>query len=188
MDYDELKKELKAIMEVADSVPDRFKEKCFEILLNRFLGEKPKKHEPEHEPGKEPEEIPTPAQIRVLMQRQSIAMDDLKKVLMYADGDIHFLKEPPPHGIAKGQIWWTLLLALKNGILTNNLSADPEAVRSICQEKGYYDPPNFAANFKTAKHKKLFKNPLEPHGEPQLLSNDGQAELAKLIKTMAGSE
>ena len=71
-----------------------------------------------------------------------------------------------------------------NGILNNKLSADPEEVRSIVQEKGYYDPANFAANFKSPKYSKYFSKPLESQGDTQTLSKQGEETLAQLIKSL----
>ena len=36
------------------------------------------------------------------------------------------------------------------------ITTDPEDVRSVCQEKGYYDKGNFAGAFKTEKNVRLF--------------------------------
>jgi hypothetical protein len=122
------------------------------------------------------------------MQKTEITEDELKAILMVADGDVHFVKEPAPTKITDGQMQWAFLLALKNCILSNSLAVDPEDVRSVCQDKGFYDAANFAANFKKDRYAKFFKGPMERQGEPQLLTNDGQDELANLIRTMGGAK
>jgi hypothetical protein len=90
--------------------------------------------------------------------------------------------------IAKGQMSWALLLTLKNCILNNIMSVDSETVRSVCQEKGFYDKANFTANFKSQKYKKLFKGPLEPQGSAQVLTNEGQKELSALIQQLTSKQ
>lgn len=190
MDYTKLKNEIKEIADIASSVPDPFKEKCFEVLLSKLL-ETPLKKEngkgetPPPPPPPPGGELPISTQLRVLMQRTGISEEEVKAILMYADGEVHFIKEPPSSKIADGQAAWSLLLALKNCILNNNLSVDPEDVRSICQEKGFYDRANFAAIFKRPKYSKLFKGLMEPQGEPQALTGDGETELANLIRTLS---
>jgi len=67
----------------------------------------------------------------------------------------------------------------------NVISVDPEDVRSICQEKGFYDKANFIKNFKTPKNAALFQGQMDAQGGPQKLSTEGQKELAKLIKELA---
>jgi hypothetical protein len=77
------------------------------------------------------------------------------------------------------------LLSLKSGILNNSLKVDPEEVRSMVQEKGFYDSANYATNFKKPKYAALFRAALEPQGESQSLSADGETALAELIKSLA---
>jgi hypothetical protein len=121
------------------------------------------------------------------MGKTGVTEAELNSVLLYDGNEIHFLKEPKHTRIAQGQIEWALLLALKRGILSNELSTDPEDVRSICQDKGFYDPANFASNFKKAKSASLFKGLLKPQGESQTISNDGFNTLGKLIKSLSGN-
>ena len=182
---------------MAAGVPDTFKEKCFEVLLNRLISEAPPPPPP-NDPGageggsgrgRQPAAaLPVTTQLRVFMQRSGISEEELKGVLMVADDDVHFIREPAHGKVATGQIEWALLLALKNCILKNDLSVDPEDVRSVCQEKGFYDAPNFAANFKKAKYAKLFKGAMERQGEAQALTGDGQTELAKVIRQLAAGQ
>lgn len=121
------------------------------------------------------------------MQRTGVTDDELERVLMVEDGEVHFVREPSHGIVAKGQIEWALLLALKQAILENEFSADPEDVRSICQDKGYYDKKNFATNFKKATTASYFKNPLEPQGARQTLTPEGQTALGQLVKRLSGN-
>ena len=103
------------------------------------------------------------------------------------DNEVHFLKEPGGTSIAQGQIAWALLLALKSALETNNFVVDPEDVRSICQDKGFYDKANFSAHFKKQNNAKLFKGQLEAQGEARALTTDGQTALASVIRTLAAA-
>lgn len=202
MKLDELKEEIKDIAAIADSVPDAFKERCFEILLKNLLdsaapetkktaqdppppaapgGEK----KTEQEPSEDGRSIPTPSQVKVFMGKTGVTAAELGKVLMYEEGAVHFIQEPQGTKIARGQIQWALLLALKKGIEKNVLEVDPEVVRSICQEKGFYDGANFQKNFKVASNAKLFAGEMEKQGTAQKLSSDGVIELGKIVKEFA---
>lgn len=193
MDYKQLKDEIKEIVEIAASVPENFREKCFEVLLNHLLSGKHQKvplvaapEEKASPPGRE-QILALPPHVRAFMRRKGITQEQITAIIMLdEDGSVHFLKEPAHGQVTKGQNEWALLIALKNGILNNALKADPEEVRSIVQEKGFYDPANFAANFKKAKYAELFRAPLEPQGSSQPLSSDGESALADLIKVLAG--
>jgi hypothetical protein len=201
MDYQQLKEEIKQIVEIASSVPDNFKDKCFELLLADLIrttskspegkpldDEKRKEHEPES--GKQPvvegvTAIPIKTQLRVFMRKTNVTKDELDKVLLFDGQEVHFVREPHNVPVATGQIEWALLLGLKNAIENDSLSTDPEAVRSVCQEKGFYDKANFAANFKRSNNAIYFKGVLESQGEAQPLTGEGQDVLGKLVKRLA---
>ena len=201
MKYEELKEEIKAIADIAGSVPDMFKERCFEVLLQNLLVSTQPAEKPAQPPYGKPsatEElqdtqalaangggVPTPSQIKVFMQKTGVTAAELAKVVMYDDKIVHFIQEPLCNKIARGQVEWALLLALKKGIEKNVLDVDPEEVRSICQEKGFYDAANFATNFKGALTAKLFQGEMKKQGATQKLSNDGLAELGKIVKEFA---
>lgn len=194
MKYEDLKKEIQSIADIAASVPEAFRDRCFQVLLEHLLGSRTPTAGPTAPPQTQAENpapitgsIPTPSQIKVLMQKTGLTEADLARVVLWEDDEVHFIREPTTSKVARGQIEWSLLLALKNGIASNSLSVDPEDVRSICQEKGFYDKVNFVRNFKTAKNAALFQKPMEKQGEPQKLTADGQAELARLVMELAAS-
>ena len=209
MNYEKLKEEIKQIADLASSVPEQFRGKCFELLLNNLIERQrqPAKGAPNQETpdakkpdpideGKPPvatqnntsTAIPMTTQLRLLMRKTKVSKEELDKILMYDSqegGSIHFVKEPHDIGLTAGQMEWALLLALKNALLKDSLSVDPVDVRSVCQEKGFYDIANFAAAFKRTNYSKLFKGPMTNQGEAQQLTNDGQDALGKLIKRLA---
>ena len=203
MDYAQLKAGVKEIAEIAASIPEQFRDKCFELLLSNLLREeengatgeeKSDKGEradtSKDDAGKKTKgvqgEIPIKTQLRVLMKKTGVKKEEIEKLLLYDNGEVHFIKEPHPKGITTGQIEWALLLALKNAVLNDSLSTDPEDVRSVCQEKGYYDKGNFAGVFKTARNAKLFRKALVKQGPAEPLSSEGQDALGELIKRLAG--
>jgi hypothetical protein len=204
MDQEKLKAEIKEIAEIAASVPEAFQARCFEILLQNLLGQsalpEAKSRRADADPGDEIREKPDqnadrgrgslpvlPAQVKVFMQKTGVTADDIARVIMVEDGEAHFVREPVTQKIARGQIEWALLLALSNGITNNNLSVDPESVRSICQEKGFYDRTNFITNFKNAKNVVLFSGTMDSQGPAQKLTSEGQLELGRLVKALASA-
>jgi hypothetical protein len=198
MVYHKLKQEIREIADISASVPEAFRQKCFEILLTHLVSselhpEPPKEVKPIGEPekknlGKTPTTIPITTSLRVFMGRTQITEEELNKLVLFADGDVHFLREPAKKNISDGQISWALLVALKNCILKDSLTVDPEAVRSVCQDKGFYDTANFASTFKRPKFAKLFKGKLEQQGNPRALTPGGEKALAELIKALTVHE
>ena len=208
MNYQELKEEIKTIAEISDNVPEKFKEKCFEILMNHLLkeanGTTPaekneitqtnqnidnqknmidnQNHNEEVKSDSPENTIPLSAQLRVFMRKTNITIEEIQNIIHYENGNVYFIKEPKDSIVSKGQIKWALLLGLKNGIAAKDFLVDPEDLRSICQDKGYYDMKNFSRYLKN--YSNYFKNPLIPQGDSQPLSDDGINELAKLIKEL----
>ncbi|HUW94452.1 MAG TPA: hypothetical protein VMW58_01580 [Anaerolineae bacterium] len=198
MQYEEVKSELQSIVELCESIPQSYRNKCFEILLAAFLSSPSRRPVAAGPSGfgvaagtpgpPEGEKMPLPTQVRVFMSRNDIDEAVLEAVFLYAGGEVHFIREPSPSKVAEAQIQWALLLALKSGMLENTIVVDPEDVRSMCQEKDAYDAANFAANFKRKLTAKLFRGLLEPHGESRGLTDEGERELAKLLNTLAGAQ
>ena len=193
MKYEKLKDEIREIAKIAAAVPETFRVKCFEILLNDLLSEQLDHAPPPPSPPK-PGETPTPpqgsfkmpSQVLAFMRRKELKQEQIEAIVMLDGDELHFIKEPSHGQVSKGQIEWALLIALKNGILNNSLKADPEDVRSIVQEKGYYDSANFSTNFKNRKNASLFRNVLEGQGDAQALSTEGETALANLVNALSG--
>jgi len=191
MNYADLKKGILDIAAVADAVPEKFKDRCFELLLSHMLGELVGREQKPPVPGTKPaknvppaDSLPSRTSLRVLMRKTGLTEEELQQVIMFADGEAHFLKEPNTRQVTLGQFQWALMLALKNAVLNDALTTDPEALRSICQEKGYYDQANFSANFKRGKFIGAFAKQLSPQGEPQKLSPSGMDALADTVRSV----
>lgn len=194
MNYEKIKHELPQIIEIVSNVPEQFKEKCFDILLTTLLAEENQKAFPPSNKGSQDNapqippsgnKTPIPAAVRAFMQRLRVTDDELSAVILHENGEIHFVHQPTTKIVSQGQIEWSLLLALKNAVLSGEFSVDPEDVRSICKAKDIYSQDHFAEYFK--KKAGLFKGPMLSQGDPQSLTSEGESELAKLIKTLAGA-
>jgi len=194
MIYDKLKEEIKEIGKISATVPEAFRDKCFEVLLNHLLSgltevtppKAPPKTNTNETPPVKPGNIAFPSHVKALMRKKDVTQEQIEALVMIEGDEFHFIKEPEHGQAAKGQIDWALLLALKNGIQNNTIKVDPEDVRSMVQEKGFYDSANFAGTFKKAKYASLFRGVLERQGEAQALSTEGETALASLIKELSG--
>jgi len=194
MDYAQLKASIKEIAEIAASVPEQFRDKCFELLLTKLLresgggpndGEDIKEDKLPEEKTPKGDGVPITTQLRVLMKKTDVTKAEIDKILLYDNAEVHFIKEPNTKGITTGQMEWALLLALKNAIEKNSLTTDPEELRSVCQDKGYYDKGNFAGVLKQDRNAKLFRKALTAQGPAEPLSSEGQDALGVLIKRLA---
>jgi len=121
MKYEQLKEEIKSISEIAESLPEAFRERCFEVLLQNLLQDsdpvrtstktKTEEDEDEEVAGKPPKPpaspsegpIPTPAQIKVFLQKTGLTAEELARVVMFEGGVVLFVHEPKTNKIARGK-------------------------------------------------------------------------------------
>lgn len=192
--YESLKSEIKSIVELVDTLPEKYRDRTFELLISHLLSDKPSaKQDDGHSTAKESQrkngekatDLTVSAKVRAFMRRHSLTEEQLSEVVMMDEGEVHFVREPKGEKNATAQIQWALLLALKTALLGGDLVVDPEAVRSVCIDKGFYDKANFATNFKTASNKAFFQKLLSPQGEPARLSQQGERQLAQILKDLA---
>ena len=194
--YERLKIELKEIAAIADGLPERYRERCFDVLLSELLKEESSKDSPfpADPPPLTPEKTPAPppipnkpmvvqAKVRAFLTRHGLKEDVLPKILFVEGQEVHFIKEPDKSKVASCQIRWALLLALKNGILKGEMSVDAEEVRSVCIDKGIYDRKNYSSNYK--KNAAFFQVSPVPHGPAVKLSDEGEKELANLLTKLS---
>lgn len=194
--FEKLKGQLEVITQLTDELPERYRDKCFELLLAKLLVDEatepprlqtpppPDLYQDDGTTGGDSANFTIPAKLRAIMRRHNVEESQLRTLVMMEDSQVHFVREPSDVTNAKGQIQWSLLLALQSALLGGDLSVDPEAVRSVCQDKGYYDKANFAAVFKKGKNPTLFQTAPIPQGNPVRLSGKGEEELAALIKSL----
>jgi hypothetical protein len=144
MDFKQLKTGIKEISEIASSAPEPFRNKCFEVLLTSLLAEQAgvgkkdeKKKDDDDGGGKDDStkppagsSVPMNSQLHLLLKKTGLTEEELNKVVMVENGEVHFVQEPHPGKIREGQLEWSLLMSLKNTILKNAMEADPEEIRS----------------------------------------------------------
>jgi hypothetical protein len=171
---------------IAQTLPEQFQEKCFEVLLNSFVAKKAPvdKAPPEQETkktGGKPREFVVPLSVRAFLQQYSVSEESLPKIFLMHGTDVAPAYKLQTTKKATAQVQIAVLTALENALKGGKFEFSVEEVRKRCDEHGAYDAANFAATFK--KRKDLFKDQAdEEHVE---LSSDGKAELAETITEMA---
>lgn len=133
--------------------------------------------------------VPLNAQLRVFMRRYSVTEEELNNIIHYESNDdglgvVHLIQKPNYNDqpISQSQIHLALLVALENCINKADFTVDAEKVRNVCKDEGTYSPNNFYANF--SNNNTYFKDVPTSQYPNQALSDTGQAELAKLIKSL----
>lgn len=190
-EFDELEKPIKDIIALVNKLDERYREKCFEILLDLYLRKKfevptasPRKEKETLDKVKEEvhKEFLLPIDVRAFLTQNSVPEESIGKLFLIDKDEMRPIYKITTTKKATAQIQIALLSALENAIKKqgNKFEFSMENVRSLCQNYNVYDLTNFKTHFKN--NAKLFKNlDDEEHIE---LSPEGQTELAEVITTV----
>ena len=189
-EFEELEKPIKEIIALVNRLDDKYREKCFEILLNLYLRRKfetiaiaPEEKTPEKEKEVIPKEFLLPIDVRAFLTQNSIPEEIIEKLFLIDKDEVRPIYKITTTKKATAQIQIALLSALESAIRKqgNKFEFSMENVRNLCQSYNVYDIANFKAHFKD--NSKLFKGlDDEEHVE---LSPEGQTELAEAITAVA---
>ena len=207
MDFEQLKTQVKEIGEIAESVPEAYREKCFEILLNSLLDEaKPgaKKLKSTDEPAPEVDVEDSVSSEREGGGQEDITLSSLhvktKKFLessglkishvnnlFYREGDeiLPLYEDLGSTQLAETQIRIALLQAFRNALETGEFQFNGEVVREETKTRKAYDAGNFTANFNN--NAALFDgfSKYDSKSATIKLSVQGKKRLADLVSTLA---
>lgn len=186
MNLEELEKPIQDIIRLVEKLDERYREKCFEILLNIYLRKELQvvtKPEIEEELEAEKEEFLIPIDVRAFLQTHSIPEETLQKLFLVDENEVRPIYKITTTKKATAQIQIALLAALENAMRAqgNKFEFSIENVRQRCKDRQVYDKANFKAHFK--HNKRCFKSlDDEEHVE---LSAEGGTELAEVISSVA---
>jgi len=182
--------ELKKIVSLAKSVPEEYREKCFELLLASALrSTSPPESAREASDGPEKALEPAarsqftlPIDVKAFLSQYQLD-DSLLAKHFHVEGDqvvpIYQLKSTKK---AEAQIQHALMMALESAMTSGAFQVEVEALRQRCLDHRCYDKANFTHILK--RNDRLFKKVVTD--EPLTLSPDGKAELAELLETLKG--
>lgn len=178
-----LKKPLQEIIDFAESINEKYREKCFEVLVNFYLlnNEKlvgnPLSSAPEPPASTIGGEVKLPIDVRAFLQQNGLEDKIVQGLFIVDNEEIRPTYKITTTRKSSAQIQIALLAALENAVKKqgNKFEFSREAVRQRCIEQGVYDKKNFMTHFKN--NLKFFKN-LNDIIE---ISPIGQTELAEVI-------
>lgn len=209
--YLELKEEIKNIIEVVQQCPEKFQERCFEILLNQYITDyRGKKPEIKGE-SKQQQIVEESKNIDVGYTEESIQTDEIKQTdfhikvqrfmstngisiseinnLYYKENDklMPLYETLGSTKMSECQMRIALLTAFENSFSDPNgdMTFNGEVVRQRCQAMKCYDMPNFSTNLK--KNSSFIDNFNDKYDKNAnySLSIEGKKELAKIISELA---
>lgn len=176
---------LKEISNLAESVPEPFRLKCFELLLAHSLtGEEPVKDKKDHsDEGKgkhdhAKKDFILPIDVKALLNQYSLEESILQKLFFIEGTEIRPIYKLNIHKKAKAQMALALLMTLENALSTGEFKFTVDTLRQRCVELKCLDAANFMAVLE--RNKNLYKS-YDPKKEI-FLSTDGKAELADFLE------
>ena len=175
--YERIKKAVEEIAKIADSCPENYREKCFSILLEKYLGlELPQ----EGKAGQAKEDLNGHSTgLSKFLTDNGLKAENLENIFHIEKGVCEIIvKDVKTDKKAIGQIRLALLLAIKNSILGKELFVSAEELQQICQTHALYDVSNFRAIMK--KNLNLFL----PVVKDWKLTKPGEKEAIELIKIL----
>ena len=186
---EELERKMKEFIEIAEKLPEKYRERCFEALARHFLWGLRMTEEPRPKPGElepaikavAPPKFIVPIGVRALLQQFDIPEEMIQKLFVIDGEEIQSKYQIETTVKSDAQIQLALLTALENALKPGGkFEFSMEAVRQKCIDHRVYDQPNFKTIFRNkTKFFKSLKD--EEHVE---LSVDGKAELAEAISAV----
>jgi len=185
MNLEELEKSIKEIIQLVEKLDEKYRQKCFEILLDFHLRHElglmtgPEAVEKEKKLPSEKEEFVIPIDVRAFLQSNNILEESLQKLFLMHKNEIRPIYKITATKRAAAQVQIALLTALENALHGpgSKFEFSTETVRQVCKDHKVYDAANFKKIFKD--NEKYFKSlDDEEHIE---LSPEGKTELAEVI-------
>jgi hypothetical protein len=189
LNMEELEKKMKEFIDIAEKLPEKYRENCFEALLRDFLWglrvpeeQRPKTADPElADKSVAPKKFVVPIGVRALLQQYDIPEETIHKLFIIEGGEIQAKYKIETTVRSDAQIQLSVLTALENALKPGGkFMFSMEVVRQRCKDHGVYDQPNFKTIFN--KNSKFFKSLKDE--ENVELSVDGKAELAEAISAV----
>ena len=211
--YNELKKEIKDIIDIVNQCPEALQEKCFEILLDNYLCSNNTDLTQKKFTSKDnlinitPISMPSEAEqdtlsdgdeeitindfhvkIQRFLQSNGISISIINKLYYKEDNKIMPLYDTLNSvKMSECQLRLALLTAFENAYNNNSgeLTFNGEIVRNRCQDMKCYDMPNFASNFKNnSRHFDNWDGKYNKNVE-YTLSVEGKKQLADTLKELS---
>ena len=182
--------ELQKIVELANSVPSEYRQKCFELLLINALQmthpltiNTPAVKPPDTELPVTPKvqhPFIMPIDVRAFLSQYGLDESVLWKFFIREGDEIRPIYQLKVTKKATAQIQHALMLILENAIIKGQFQVEIEVLRTRCIDHKCYDAPNFTKNIKDNAN--LFKS--TANDQPLTLSPDGKSELAELLEQL----
>jgi hypothetical protein len=184
-EFEKLRKPIQDIINFANTVDERYREKCFEVLLNHYLSKGVEmKSSPLMQEDSAFVASDIPAELKKFLQENRISEEAVNKLFSRAGEEVRPIYQITETKKAVAQIQIALLTALENALIAPNgaLEFQMKTARQRCVDYGVYET-EFISNFKNRAG--LFT---DLDNEVVRLTPLGRTELANLLLYFQKSE
>lgn len=182
--------ELGQIVKLCESIPEPYREKCFELLLRNALGGSAVSPEETAAIGEATQEASAtagefilPIDVRAFLSQYGLDETMLWHFFIVEGSEIRPIYKLRATKKAKAQSQHALLMSLENALVSGQFEVGIETLRDRCKDQKTYDGANFMKNIKN--NSTIFKEVDDV--EVLLLSPDGKSELADLLEELSSA-
>jgi hypothetical protein len=181
-EYEKFRKPIQDIINFANTIDEKYREKCFEVFLVSYLNAEKKITASEADKN----EIfgVQAADLKVFLQQNKVTEEILNRLFLRQSGQTLPLYKISEKRKPVAQIQIALLAAFENALITSDAAFEfsIKAVRQRCVDRNLYDGADFMNNFRNRAG--LFTR-LDNESDTVKLSPLGKTELANVIFAVA---
>lgn len=182
------KEELKEIVDLCNSVPDKFQVKCFELVLTNSLkptnGQQSEEKESKIPPPRDisSSDYKLPITLSAFIGQYKLNSQNVLSLFHIDKESIVPIYNLTARNKKQAQTQLALLLSLENALSTGKFSFDQKLLRTKCEENKIYDYTNFKTYLK--QNNTYYKN---IDDDEIFLTPEGKTALADLLETLTKS-
>ncbi len=186
IEYEEFRKPIQDIINFTNTIDERYREKCFEVLLNHYLSNNTEMKinssillENKNDASLAQD---LPIDLRTFLQENMISEETVNKLFLREKGEVRPIYKITEKRKAIAQIQIALLAAFENALVMPNAAFEfpMKTVRQRCVDYNVYEGIDFMFNFKNRAG--LFTN---LDNEVVKLTPIGKTELANIITAIS---
>ena len=185
MDFTELGSQLEQINDIVAKVPEKFQERCFEMLLQAALNETGRSGGNSAGSGATSQSHGNGSvngnfspDLQRFIKKYNVPEEKIGELISKDGNDIHFIRLPDSSKKATAQADYSLLIALGNALKNGVLQVSSDEVRAVVKAQNCYDEANFSSNFKNKRA--YYNGPMTGDTQRRLLP-EGEKKLSELI-------
>lgn len=178
--------QLNEIVKLSESVPERYREQCFGLLLSHHLAgsERTKLEDKtkieEHKDESPAEDLVIPIDVKAFLSQFFLDESIFRKAFFMHGNQIRPIYKLSTVKKAKAQIGHALMLALENALQSGEFKLNVETLRQRCIDEKSYDKINFVTILKGRKD--YFKE--SSYKGDLTLSPEGKTALADTLEEL----